>query len=349
MRVLMVHPGPSFSVADVYNGWRDAFLELGCEVFEAHLDSDLNVFTAAEFTHGETGERAKLFSLEAAWQLSMRSLYAECFRTWPDLVFNVYGMMVSPNVLRTIRGRGIKVATLYTESPYEDPTQLERAGVPDLVMVNDPTNLEAFKAVNRNSFYQPHCYRPEVHKPGRVSEQFRSDFCFVGTGYKSRVEFLEQVDWSGIDVTLAGHWRYLQDDSPLMQFLAHEREHCCDNSETVKLYRGTKVSANLYRQETEEGADHRGWAMGPREVELAATETFYLTEARGENREVLPMVPTFTEPGEFGELVRYFLAHPRERNRIARQARAQIADRTFVNAASTFLQRLERLPISIPV
>lgn len=345
----MVHPGPAFSVADVYNGWRDAFRELGCDVHEAHLDTDLNVFSSAEFTNEHSGERAKMFSLEAAWQMSMRSLYAECFRTWPDVVFNVYGMMISPNVLRTIRGRGIKVATLFTESPYEDVTQLERAEVPNLVMVNDPTNLEAFQAVNPNAYYQPHCYRPDVHKPGRVGEQFRSDFCFVGTGYKSRVEFLEAVDWTGIDATLAGHWRYLTPDSPLQSMLAHDQEHCCDNTETVKLYRGTKISANLYRQEVEEGADHRGWAMGPREVELAATGTFYLTEPRGENREVLPMVPTFTEPGEFGDLIRHYLAHPRERNRIARQARSLVADRTFVNAARVFLNRLERLPLSIPV
>lgn len=346
----MVHPGPAFSVADVYNGWRDAFRELGCDVHEAHLDADLNVFSSAEFVNEHTGERAKLFNLEAAWQMSMRSLYAECFRVWPDLVFNVYGMMISPNVLRSIKGRGIKVATLFTESPYEDVTQVERAEVPDMVLVNDPTNLDAFEAANPGRvFYQHHCYRPEVHRPGRVGAEFRSDFCFVGTGYESRVKFLEAVDWSGIDAALAGHWRYLSEDSPLRKFLAHDVGHCCDNTETVKLYRGTKVSANLYRQEVEDGADAAGWAMGPREVELAAAGTFYLTEPRGENRDVLPMVPTFSDPGEFGDLIRYFLAHPRERNAIARQARDAVADRTFVNSARLFLQRLERLPVSIPV
>lgn len=336
-------------MADVYNGWRDAFVELGCEVHQAHLDSDLNVFSAAEFKNEMTGERAKLFSLEAAWQLSMRSLYSECFRVWPDIVFNVYGMMISPNVLKTMRGRGIKVATLFTESPYEDPTQLEKAEVPDLVMVNDPTNLEAFQAVNRNAYYQPHCYDPRIHSPGEHGPDEKSDFCFVGTGYKSRIEFFEAVDWSGIDAAFAGHWKHLAPDSPLMTFMAHDIRHCCHNWESVQLYRGTKVSANLYRKEAEDGADHHGWAMGPREVELAATGTFYVTEERGENREVLPMVPTIGTPEEFGDLVRYWINHEPERQRIARQARAHIADRTFVNAARTFLQRVERLPITIPV
>lgn len=275
MRILMIHPGPAFSVADVYNGWRDAFLELGCEIHEAHLDTDLNVFTAAEFKNENTGERAKLFSLEAAWQMAMRSLYAECYRLWPDLVFNVYGMMVSPGVLRTIKGRRMRIATLFTESPYEDPTQLERCADLDIALINDPTNFEAFRALNRNTWYQPHCYNPQVHCPGPFDPEEASDFCFVGTGYPSRTEFFEAVDWSGIDAAFAGHWRYLSEDSPLRTFLAHDVQHCCDNAETVRLYRGTKVSANLYRQETEEGADHRGWAMGPRSVELAACGTFF--------------------------------------------------------------------------
>ena len=34
MRILMVHPGPDFSVhdLDVFTGWREAFEELGIEV-----------------------------------------------------------------------------------------------------------------------------------------------------------------------------------------------------------------------------------------------------------------------------------------------------------------------------
>ena len=32
MRVLIVHPGPDFSVHDVYSGWHEALTSLGCEV-----------------------------------------------------------------------------------------------------------------------------------------------------------------------------------------------------------------------------------------------------------------------------------------------------------------------------
>lgn len=37
MRILMVHPGPDFSVHDVFTGWREAFEELGIEVAAYNL------------------------------------------------------------------------------------------------------------------------------------------------------------------------------------------------------------------------------------------------------------------------------------------------------------------------
>lgn len=37
MRVLVVHPGPDFSVADVHAGWTEALRELGCEVASYNL------------------------------------------------------------------------------------------------------------------------------------------------------------------------------------------------------------------------------------------------------------------------------------------------------------------------
>jgi len=41
MRFLIVHPGPGFSVADVYVGWRDALRGLGHTVIEFNLGDRL--------------------------------------------------------------------------------------------------------------------------------------------------------------------------------------------------------------------------------------------------------------------------------------------------------------------
>ncbi len=97
---------------------------------------------------------------------------------------------------------------------------------------------------------------------------------------------------------------------------------------------------NIYRREAERPALAQGWSMGPREVELAATGTFFLTEARGENRAVLPMIPTFDSPADFEEQLRWWLAHDTERQAVADAARAAIAPRTFKANAAELLRTL---------
>jgi spore maturation protein CgeB len=339
VRVVVVHPGPNFSVADVLTGWVRGLRSAGCEVAEFNLDARLNFFAAAHMRN-DNGTYIKALPDEAIRDFAIDGVYGELFKGWPDVVLTVSGFYVPPAASELIRARGMRSAVLFTESPYEDDRQLERAEAYDLVLVNDPTHLERFRAVNPNSHFQWHCYDPDKHQPGPVRADCRSDFCFVGTGYPSRVEFFEQVDWTGIDATFAGHWGLLTDDSPLRSLMAHPIGACCDNTETVELYRGAKASANVYRREADAGT-HHGWAAGPREVELAACETFFLRESRGEGDELFPRLPTFSGPEEFGDLLRWWLAHDTERVSAARSARAAVSERTFESSARRLLRLLD--------
>jgi spore maturation protein CgeB len=115
--------------------------------------------------------------------------------------------------------------------------------------------------------------------------------------------------------------------------MVHDIEACCPNEDTAAMYRATKTSANLYRREAQRDELVTGWAMGPRELELAACGTFYLRQARGENELVLPMLPSFSGPDDFGEQLRWWIGHDDERERVAKLACEAVADRTFdVNA-----------------
>lgn len=338
MRVLTVEPGPAFSVADVHRGWVKALRQLGCDVKNLNLEDRLQFYSEAALKR--KGRWRKALLPEEAVGLAAQGIHTAAFQWWPDLVVVTSCFFVPTFVLEVLRSRGMRVALLLTESPYEDDNQLERAEFADLVLLNDPTNLERFREVNPNTHYTPHSYDPELHHPGPVDPDKASDFCFVGTGFPSRIEFFEQIDWTHLEVLLAGNWQDLSVDSCLREFLAHPFDECVDNSETVQIYNSAKASANIYRREAHAGETADGWAMGPREVELAACGTFYLTEARGENRAVLPMVPTFTSADDFSEQLRWYLDRDDERERIAFKAREAIADRTFEAAASRALNLL---------
>jgi len=340
VKVLLVHPGASFSVADVYNGLREGLIANGAEVGVVNLGDRLDLYTSAHVKNLE-GEWIKAFSREDGIKLAAKGIEVVCYEWWPDIVLIVTGSFIPPETWGILARRPHHVVQWCTESPYEDDRQIQPARYVDTVIVNDPVGLNGYFSVNPRSWYLPHSYNPKIHKPGRASKELACDFVFVGTGFPSRIEFFEKVDWTGIDARFAGNWSLVEDDSPLFPLLMSNREDCIDNADAVKLYRSAKVSANLYRKETTEGGSTEGWAMGPREVELAACGTFFLREARGEGDEVLSMLPTFTTPTEFEDLLRWWLAHPAERKSAAAQARAAIADRTFEATTAKLLRLID--------
>ena len=105
----------------------------------------------------------------------------------------------------------------------------------------------------------------------------------------------------GLDVLLAGNWRLIKDtDSPLLKHVAHDVDDCLDNEKTVRVYNSAKAGLNFYRREALETDNADGVAMGPREVEMAASGLFFLRDSRPEGDALLPSLPVFASPEDAG-------------------------------------------------
>jgi hypothetical protein len=167
--------------------------------------------------------------------------------------------------------------------------------------------------------------------------------CAAGCAPWSRADLsgVAQIELRGDDPA-SSLGRSLDDDSPLAPFVMRsDVEDCVDNTVTASLYRSSKCGFNVYRTDSYGEHSHAdGWAVGPREVELAACGTWFARDPRGEGDELFPMLPTFSSPEELADQVRWALAHPVERDAAAEAARAAVADRTFVNNAGRALARL---------
>jgi spore maturation protein CgeB len=339
VRILVAQPGPNFSVHDCYVGWVEALRELDCKVAEFNLSERLTFYDAAMVEAGPNLIR-KALSAEQAQQLAVNGLYAALYKVRPEVLFVVSAFFVPHELMDLARHYGTRVVVLHTESPYEDGRQLQTAEHADLNLINDPINLDAFKRV-ASTEYLPQAYRPSLHHPGPATPDLVSDFAFVGTGYESRIDFLERMDLDGLDVFLGGNWQQLADDSPLLKFVAHDTADCLPNTDTVEVYRSAKVCMNLYRREAEAAHLAAGYAIGLREVELAATGAFFLRDPRPEGDEVLSMLPTFTTPEDASDQLRFWLSRPDTRLELAGKAREAIADRTYKNQAARMLQLLD--------
>lgn len=340
MRIVVAQPGPEWSVQDVYAGWVEGLRGLGHQVFEFNLNDRLVFYERAYLQTSDTDYRKAINDADAVADLAVNGLAALLWKTRPQVLLVVSGFFIPGELLDHARSYGTKVVLLHTESPYEDERQLELAGHVDMNLLNDPTNMREFN-LRGPTVYMPHAHRPNVHKPGPPQPDLASEFVFVGTGFPSRIAFLEAMDLDGIDVALAGQWHALKPESPLRKHVAHDIDQCLDNADAIGLYQSAKVGINLYRREAQRPDLSDGWSMGPREVELAATGLFFLRDPRPEGDEVLPMLPTFSSPAEAGELLRWWLRHPDDRARAAGGAREAVAGRTFEANAARLMRLLE--------
>ena len=326
-RALVVCPGPEFSVADVYHGWIKGLQLCGYDVMPYDLGTRLTWAHHAYLKRMDGTFQQAFPELEDVAGFGVSGIAKAAYYWWPELVVFISGFYIDYELVKVMQARNCKVVCVFTESPYEDTRQLAIADTFDAVMVNDPTQLDAYKE-RTTALYSPHCYDPDIHHPG--PSDHKSDVAFVGTGYPSRQAFMERVDWSGIDLALAGNWEHAPE--ALQAHVIHDVKNCVDNTDTASIYRGTKASFSLNRAETNgdlmDTAD--GWAIGPREVELAACGTWFPRQSRGESDALFgDILPTFSSPEELGDLLRWGLAHPDETKSAAEAARAAIADRTF--------------------
>jgi spore maturation protein CgeB len=362
-RILLVHPGPDFSVADVHNGWYKGLKKQGHEVMVYNTNERLTFYGNALMptndrvpcSHGRI-ETTQAMESEQVIQHATAGLMESCYLFWPDVIFFISAFFQNAATLQVLRKRNHKIVMLHTESPYQDDEQMMRGQFADLNLLNDPVNIEAWKDLDVPVKYAPHSYDPDVHYPDALGLKKESDFTFVGTAFNSRQKFFHEMDLADLSVTFGGNgWdRVLPEYSDILEYLGHEVDKCVDNSETAKVYRISKTGINFYRREGEDTHVGEGWAMGPREVEMAACGLFFLRDPRPESDEVFggnpalgipDVLPTFSGPGDASEKIKWWVAHDSLRNKWAGMARDRIYDRTFSKSAAHVCKWMEEAGI----
>lgn len=324
---------------DVHDGYVEALRGAGEQVVDYPLGDALTFYDSVLLQAGSHSFR-KALSGHQATEMAAGRLAGALYRVRPDVLLVTSGFFVDTDLLALARRDGIRIVAILTEQPYEHTRELELARHCDLVLLTDPVNIADFQQVTR-AVHAPHCYRPGVHTPGPADPALACDFAFVGTGYQSRIEFFERMDLAGLDVLLAGNWQQLDAGSPLIRHVATGPADCLANAATVEVYRSAKVGINLYRREAEDGAA-QGWAVGPREIEMAAIGAFFLRDSRPEGDELFPMLPVFHSPEQASDQLRWWLDHPDLREAAALKAREAVADRTFDHAAARLLRLLDK-------
>jgi spore maturation protein CgeB len=351
----MVHPGPDFSVADVYRGWERALRKQGHQVMTYNTNDRIGFYAGAHLpdTNSTRCESCDQYHFKQAFsdsgqlhQMAQKGLFESAYTFWPQVIIFVSGFFTHPDIIKLLKSRGHKIVLLHTESPYQDREQIDRGQYADLNLLNDPTNIDAWKSIGPAVEYMPHAYDPTVHYPAAKPRTYESDFTFIGSAFESRQKFFSEMDFTGLSVTLGGNlWEQIKPEyQGILKFLKHPSQDCVENDETARVYRLSKTGINFYRREGEDDYNGTGWAMGPREIEMAACGLFFLRDPRPESDEVFGgILPVFDGPEDAADQLKWWVRHDAKREEMAKKAQAAIADRTFDNHAKLFMKLLEKI------
>ena len=363
LRVLLVHPGASWSTADVFAGLDFGLQSHGIQVMPYRLDQRITwahkwLHQMWRFKKKRTKDLPKPAPQDVIYQAGCDALNI-ALRHSVDVVIVVSCMFMHPDVLVMMKRAGLKVCVLFTESPYDEEQEMRIAGlmdghtrVIDGCWTNERVSVPKFKEVNPNVGYLQHAFHPEKHfvSARQIGELPSHDVVFVGSGFNERIHFFNSIDWTGIDLGLYGTWQNLGLNK---QVKACIKGGNVSNEHAASLYRRAKIGLNLYRTS-------KGWgkrapsivhaeSLSPRAYELAACGSFHLSEYRAEVPEVFgDLVPTFTSPSEAEALIRTWLNKPDERAAVSRQLPACVAEHSWHQRATTVIGDLHRLLMMEP-
>lgn len=349
MRIMVIHPGDSFSTSDVYDGLVDGLRANGVEVIESRLDHGLDVFSTAVHLLKEQIDHLPDWATDAFALLAPR-IIAQALWLRPDHVIAVTGLKLHYSVPLTLRKNGVPCTLLCTESPYS-PLEQEICRFYDHVFTHERAALPLF-AGHPSVTYLPHAYNPARHMPGPAESDKAVDLYFVGTAFAERKALLGGVNWSGMCAEIQGAM-WDQEAQTLTPELV--RSGAVDpwrgvqaNADVVCWYRSAAINLNHHRTTTEFGSgEHIGIAaesLGPRAYEIAACGGFQLCDdSRSELGEIFgDSVPTYRygDSADLERQIRAWLADPVRRSEQAALAQQLVAPHNWSLRAAQLLERI---------
>jgi spore maturation protein CgeB len=335
VRILFVWAAAVTATAEVSRGLRAALARLpDVEVTDFRTPRRL-VYHGLALANSDRPDLAD--DIELVSRLACEGIVAEALHRRSDLVVVTAGGGIHPLGLELCNRAGLPVAVVFTESPYEDDQQAVFARHCGHHFTND-----RLSARERGWTYLPAAFDPRVWRPVEPDPALACDVLLSGTGWAERQAFLEQVDWTGIDLRLRGTWPGITKSSPLWPHYEQDRR-AYEGAELAVQVASAKICLNFHR------AHPRAESLNPRAYELAGCGACQVSDERPELSEVFgDAVPTFRAPGELGRIVRGLLVDDRWRNELAdRQRRYVLAGgHTFDDRARVLLETITQRPLA---
>lgn len=190
------------------------------------------------------------------------------------------------------------------------------------------------------AIYLPVACDPSVHCPVALTaedkQRWGSLLSFLGAGYNNRLHVFATLAQQDFKI-----WGTEWPNCPPFDRLVQEQGRRISPIEYNKIFNASTINLNLHSSSERDGVDSTGDFINPRTFELAAAGAFQLVDKRnllGECFDLGSEIATFSTVEEMHERIRYFAAHPEERQKIVTASRNRaLRDHTYVHRMQTLL------------
>lgn len=259
----------------------------------------------------------------------------------PDLVLALAQAPLSISSLKRLRKDGVATAMWFVEDFRLFTYWQAYAPFYDFfAVIQKGELLDALRGIGvQNALYLPMAAQPDVHQqlelPAVDRRKFGSDVSFMGAGYPNRrVAFHDLVRF---DFKI---WGTEWDGDAILEPYVQMAGARVSSEDCVRIFNAAKVNLNLHSSIQAKELVTGGDFVNPRTFEVAACGAFQLVDRRGLMAELFDEgeLAVFDDIAQLVPLIEHYLAHPDEREAIAKRGQARVLrDHTYAARMQTLL------------
>jgi spore maturation protein CgeB len=242
----------------------------------------------------------------------------------PDLVFFLKPVYIKPQTLKEIKEKGIKIFSWHSDDMFYKPNAstyfYNSIPLYDCHFTTKSFNVpEVLKKEAQKAEFLPHAVDIEVHRPIEVpketKEKLGADIVFIGTyANDKRVKYTEKLCEDGFNLKIYGNnWEKVSSDSCLHKRGCIQKKPMC-GEDFCKVISSSKLILAFLRA-------HNRDVQTSRTYEIPACKGFMIHERTNEATNILKEgeeAEFFNDYQELKQKIDYYLKHPKEREKIAK-------------------------------
>ena len=259
--------------------------------------------------------------------------------TFPDLLIVTGGHRIKADTVTTIKKMNIPTVLWTIDPPSNFQPIIDAAPRYDYIFCQGTEANELLaKAGITGSHWLPMACDPFYHHPVEVSEQekkrYGNDLVFVGSFYPNRAELLERL--TKFDLGLWGPgWDQLSSESSL-------RKHVRGLQVTPDIWRKIYCASSIMLTPHYQDVNNRFpvYQASPKIFEAMACGAFVMSDNQKDVFKLFKKgvhLEVFYNLEDLKEKLSYYLNHPEERMKIAKQGRQEVITN------HTYVKRIEKL------